>query len=125
MSFPRRRFLGSSLFVLGGALTEVLATPLWKWGDPALVQAAVSNTPPVQFTNVAQQAGLTIPNVWGGVDHKRSIRGQGKRPCVLRLRPRWMAGHLSHQRGPARFALARGQGADLSPLQKQSRRYVY
>ena len=74
MNFPRRRFLGSSLFVFGGALTDALATPLWKWKDPALVEVAVSTpTSPVQFIDVAQQAGLTAPNVWGGVDHKRSI----------------------------------------------------
>src|ERR1700685_2027595 len=71
MIFPRRRFLGSSLFMLGSTLTDALTTPLWKWRDPALVEAAVSS--PVQYVNVAQQAGLTIPNVWGGVDHKRSI----------------------------------------------------
>ena len=75
MNFPRRRFLGSSLFLLGGNLTEALATPLWKWRDTTLLQAAVAapTTSPVQFVDVAQQAGLTIPNVWGGVDHKRSI----------------------------------------------------
>jgi enediyne biosynthesis protein E4 len=75
MNFPRRRFLGSSLFLLGGGLTDALTTPLWQWRDPALVQAAVSSptTSPVQFINVAQQAGLTTPNVWGGIDHKRSI----------------------------------------------------
>ena len=75
MIFPRRRFLGSSLFVLGGALTEVLTTPLWKWRNPALVEAAVTNPTPsgVQFVDVAQQAGLNIANVWGGIDHKRSI----------------------------------------------------
>jgi enediyne biosynthesis protein E4 len=75
MNFPRRRFLGSSLFILGGTLTEALATPLWRWKDPTLLRAAVSTaTPsPVQFVDVAQQAGLNIPNVWGGVDHKRSI----------------------------------------------------
>jgi enediyne biosynthesis protein E4 len=70
MNFPRRRFLGSSLLVLGNTLTEALATPLWKWKDPALMAAAMS---PVQYIDVAQQAGLTIPNVWGGIDHKRSI----------------------------------------------------
>jgi enediyne biosynthesis protein E4 len=70
MTFPRRRFLGSSLFMLGSALTEVLITPLWRWKDPFLVEAATS---PVQYVDVAQKAGLTIPNVWGGVDHKRSI----------------------------------------------------
>jgi hypothetical protein len=75
MIFPRRRFLGSSLFMLGSTLTDALTTPLWKWKDPALVEAAVSGptTSPVQFVNVAQQAGLTSPNVWGGIDHKHSI----------------------------------------------------
>ena len=75
MIFPRRRFLGSSLFMLGSTLTDALTTPLWKWGNPALVQAAISSptTSPVQYVDVAQQAGLTVPNVWGGIDHKRSI----------------------------------------------------
>src|ERR1700685_1597577 len=75
MIFPRRRFLGSSLFMLGSALTDALTTPLWKWKDPILVEAAVSNPTPsgVQFVDVAQQAGLNIPNVWGGIDRKRSI----------------------------------------------------
>jgi enediyne biosynthesis protein E4 len=74
MLLPRRRFLGSSLFALGGALADALATPLWKWRTP-LVEAAKSDPaqPGVQFVDVAQQAGLNIPNVWGGVDHKRSI----------------------------------------------------
>src|SRR6202522_4129891 len=75
MNFPRRRFLGSSLFVLGSTLTDALTTPLWSWRDQSLVEAAVANPAPsaVQFLNVAEQAGLNIPNVWGGVDHKRSI----------------------------------------------------
>ena len=75
MFLPRRRFLGSSLFLLGSTLTDALATPLWQWRDPALLQAAGA-TPgpsPVQFVDVAQQAGLTLLNVWGGIDHKRSI----------------------------------------------------
>jgi hypothetical protein len=74
VNIPRRRFLGSSLFLLSGTLLEVLTTPLWKWRNPDLVYAAIgAPTSPVTFTNVAQPAGLTIPNVWGGVDHKRSI----------------------------------------------------
>jgi hypothetical protein len=75
MNFPRRRFLGSSLFMLGGTLIEALATPLWQWRNPTLVEAATSNPAPspVQFVDVGQQAGLKIPNVWGGIDHKRSI----------------------------------------------------
>ena len=75
MIFPRRRFLGSSLFVLGGTLTDALATPLWKWKDSVVVEAAAAGpaASQVQFVDVAQQAGLTIPNVWGGIDHKRVI----------------------------------------------------
>jgi hypothetical protein len=75
MNHPRRRFLGSSLFVLGSTLSDALATPLWRWKEPLVVEAAVegSATSPVQFVDVAQQAGLNVPNVWGGIDHKRSI----------------------------------------------------
>ena len=75
MNLPRRRFLGSSLFLLSGTLLETLTTPLWKWRNPALVEAAVVATTAsaVQYVDVAQQAGLTIPNVWGGTEHKRSI----------------------------------------------------
>ncbi len=73
MLFPRRRFLGSSLLLLGNTLTEALATPLHRWTDPALLQTIKSPTPPVQFVDVARQAGLNAVNVWGGIDHKRSI----------------------------------------------------
>src|SRR5579871_3349501 len=70
----RRSFLGSSAFALGGALLDVLTTPLWKWGQHT-VHAAVATTPasPVQFVDVAAKAGLTSPNVWGGVNRKRVI----------------------------------------------------
>ena len=42
---------------------------------PQLLEAATSkpSAPPVQFVDVGQQAGLNAPNVWGGIDHKRSI----------------------------------------------------
>jgi hypothetical protein len=75
MIFPRRRFLGSSLFVLGSALTDALATPLWKWKNPLAVEASAADpaSPQVQFVDVAEQAGLTVPNVWGGIDRKRVI----------------------------------------------------
>jgi enediyne biosynthesis protein E4 len=74
MAFPRRRFLGSSLVVLGTSLLDALTTPLWKWPSPLQVEAATDpQHSGVQFFDVAQQAGLTIPNVWGGVKHKHSI----------------------------------------------------
>jgi hypothetical protein len=75
MISPRRRFLGSSLLALGSTLSDALATPLWKWTHSLIVEAAVSESAssPVQFIDVAQQAGLTIPNVWGGIEQKRVI----------------------------------------------------
>jgi len=74
MNLPRRRFLGSSLVALGGTLLDALATPLWRWRGPLLVEAAeIFAEPGVQFVDVAQQAGLNTPNVWGGIDRKRLI----------------------------------------------------
>jgi hypothetical protein len=77
MNFPRRWFLGSSLVALGGSLLEALATPLWKWNRAAVLRAApaprAAPASSVQFVDVAREAGLTAPNVWGGVDHKKYI----------------------------------------------------
>src|SRR5712692_5444283 len=77
MKLPRRSFLGSSAILLGSTRLDALATPLWKWKRSALIEAAtVSNpaaTSPVTYVDVAKEAGLTSPNVWGGVDHKRYI----------------------------------------------------
>src|SRR6266481_1547829 len=87
MNFLRRRFLGSSLVVLGSTLLDALTTPLWKWRSSALLEAApVSNLPisnpsisnppvasPVVFVDVAREAGLIAPNVWGGANHKKYI----------------------------------------------------
>ena len=76
MSFPRRRFLGSSLVVLGSSLLDALTTPLWRWKKTAAPVSAVSTSSPaspVLFVDVARQAGLNTPNVWGATDHKRSI----------------------------------------------------
>lgn len=64
------------MFMLGGALTDALTTPLWQWTHSLTVEASTlpSAAPiAVQYVDVAQQAGLTIPNVWGGIKHKRSI----------------------------------------------------
>ena len=75
MIFPRRRFLGSSLFVLGSTLADALMTPLWKWKGSLVVEAAAPElaSSPVQFVDVAGQAGLKHPNVWGGITEKRLI----------------------------------------------------
>jgi hypothetical protein len=75
MIIPRRRFLGSSLFVIGSSLLDRLTTPLWAWHGKSRLEAAVATQPasPVQFIDVAEKAGLNIPNVWGGVDQKRVI----------------------------------------------------
>ena len=88
MNLLRRRFLGSSLVVLGSSLLDALTTPLHRWARSARLEAAVfpsSNGPssrgpgspgaqsPVQFVDVAHEAGLNAPNVWGGVDHKQYI----------------------------------------------------
>ena len=75
MIIPRRRFLGSTSFLLGNSLLERLTTPLWNIVDGAQTKTAVASTPtsPVQFIDVAEQAGLKVPNVWGGLEHKRVI----------------------------------------------------
>jgi len=75
MKIPRRRFLGSSLLVLGSSLLDRLTTPLWAWNGRSRLEAVVAASPesPVQFIDVAEKAGLNIPNVWGGIDQKRVI----------------------------------------------------
>ncbi len=83
----RRRFLGSSSVLLGGALLDALTSPLWKWKRSLLLDAAAepifqaakpSASPlaaasPVMFVDVAREAGLNSPNVWGGIDQKKYI----------------------------------------------------
>src|SRR5262249_13602379 len=86
MNFPRRRFLGASLIGLGGTLLDALTTPLWRWKAgivlraAAIPQATQANSASsaatkvgVQFVDVAREAGITAPNVWGAVDHKNYI----------------------------------------------------
>src|SRR5881397_2351836 len=95
MNFPRRRFLGSSFFMFASTLMDALTTPLWQWRDPTLVKAATSNPvpSPVRFVDVAQQAGLKIPNVWGGIDHKRSIieaKGSGLAFLITTMMDGWI-----------------------------------
>ena len=77
MKFSRRQILGSSTVVLGSKLLDALTTPLWLWNStPALEAATVPNpqeNSPVTFVDVAKEAGLNVPNVWGGVKHKKYI----------------------------------------------------
>ena len=71
----RRRFLGSSLFALSSTMLDALTTPLWKWRNSVTVEAKpkISASTPVTFVDVAREAGLNAPNVWGAVDRKRYI----------------------------------------------------
>jgi hypothetical protein len=78
MKLPRRRFLGNSSTLLGAGLLEALATPLWKWNSrliletaPSAAQAALKS--PVQFIDVAREAGLNARNVWGDPNNKKYI----------------------------------------------------
>jgi enediyne biosynthesis protein E4 len=80
MNLQRRHFLGSSLLAFGSTLMDALTTPLSRWRRSLVLQSAAganataANTASaVQFVDVAREAGLNVPNVWGGVDHKRYI----------------------------------------------------
>ncbi len=75
MRLPRRQFVGSSMLMLGGALMDALATPLWGWNSRLVLETkpAANPTSSVQFVDVAHEAGLNTPNVWGGVEHKSYI----------------------------------------------------
>ncbi len=74
MNSPRRRFLANSATMLGTSILDALATPLWKWQPNTFLQtAAIPQKSPVQFIDVAREAGLNSPNVWGDPDHKRYI----------------------------------------------------
>jgi enediyne biosynthesis protein E4 len=75
MNFPRRRFLGASLLVFGSTLVDALTTPLWRWKSSLLLDFKPDSMPasPVQFIDVAREAGLNAPNVWGDPQHKRYI----------------------------------------------------
>ncbi len=63
-------------------MLDALVNPLWNWKHslkleaaplPAISASATPTTSPVTYVNVAKEAGLTIPNVWGGIDRKRYI----------------------------------------------------
>jgi hypothetical protein len=77
MRFTRRNFLGSTAVVLGSNLLDLLSTPLWRWRGTSVLKAATLPAPeptsPVVFVDVAKEAGLNVPNVWGGVHRKNYI----------------------------------------------------
>jgi hypothetical protein len=84
MRYSRRHVLGSGAFALGSALMDSLTTPLWKWRTAPALCAATHPEPdassPVVFIDVARQAGLTTPSVWGGVKNKKyliEVKGSG------------------------------------------------
>ena len=77
-----RWLLASSAIVLGAILLESPITPLWPGERPLLAQASQSAPTredfSVTFVDVAEEAGLTVPNVWGGVATKTYIlEGKG------------------------------------------------
>jgi hypothetical protein len=80
MKSSRRHFLQFSATVLGPGILDFLRTPTWRWSSLPILQTSTSRAAPapgaapqVQFVDVAREAGLTTPNVWGGVDSKRYI----------------------------------------------------
>jgi len=77
MKSPRRHFLGSLSVLLSSKLLDVVTTPLWKWSNVPTLSAAPLLVPdessPVTFVDVAEEAGMVIPNVWGGVERKKYI----------------------------------------------------
>jgi len=77
MKIRRRHFLGLSTIALESTLLDVLLTPLWQWTESPLLRAATvpdpEGTQPVTFVDVAREAGLNVPNVWGGVEKKKYI----------------------------------------------------
>ena len=56
---------------------DALTIPLWRWRESCVLEAATAVSPetksPVVYVDVAKEAGLTVPNVWGGVNHKNYI----------------------------------------------------
>lgn len=73
----RRLFLSFSTVLFGTSLLEALTRPLSKWVCPLLttvtnVKRAGQSTP-VTYVDVAREAGVALPNVWGGLEQKKYI----------------------------------------------------
>lgn len=53
---------------------DALTTPLWNWKRPLLLDTKTEAAPgQVKFVDVAKEAGLNVPNVWGSDTNKRYI----------------------------------------------------
>ena len=75
MILTRRRFLGSSFLALSSTMLDALTTPLWRWQNSVAIETKpkASAASPIAFVDIAREAGLNAPNVWGAVDRKRYI----------------------------------------------------
>jgi hypothetical protein len=77
LKIPRRYFLNAGSVLLGKTLLEALLTPLWRWGPKSVLTSSIAlqseSRSPVTFVDVAQEVGLNVPNVWGGITHKEYI----------------------------------------------------
>src|SRR5689334_21978974 len=77
MKFSRRNFLGSTSILFGAHLMEMLTTPLVRWTRKPPLLAATTAPPDepfgVTFVDVAKEANLNTPNVWGGIKQKKYI----------------------------------------------------
>ena len=75
------------------------------------------------FTDVAHEAGLRAPVIYGGIDAKKYIVEATVRLRLFRLRQRWLDGYLSSLGGtrPRR----RSAGSAQSAVQEQSRRHIH
>ena len=81
MKLSRRQILQFSATLLGPGILDFLRTPTWRWSSLPILQASTvpavapsqGAAPQVQFVDVAREAGLTTPNVWGDIDQKSYI----------------------------------------------------
>ena len=74
MKLSRRHFLGSSLLAFSATSMDALTTPLWRWKRPLFLDTKPgASGETVQFVDVAKEAGLNVPNVWGSDTNKRYI----------------------------------------------------
>ena len=59
MNSPRRRFLGSSLVLLGSTLLDALATPLWKWNRSVVLASGRGTGLPCPSVGASQTTDVS------------------------------------------------------------------